>query len=385
MLVLFFLLLLLPPTWLSVHVLRLHSWPRLARYAAVGLLFLISQTFTINHFVFGSLAGPQMPRNLLIGQSFALLLEIFLFLWFLARDVLRYSASKSGFDSGRRRFLASAPLAGFCFSCGFSGTGVANGLAVPIVREYECPLERLPKALEGFRLCFLSDLHVGPQTTVDWVLSCVARIQACQPDCIVFGGDLSDGLPSYRDSEGLLRSEVFRHFKGLSAPSGLWACTGNHEYYSDYAAWMRLYEEIGIRFLHTERHILRVRGESLVLIGRDDRQGDRYFGRPAKTLESLEPLPPRERAVRILFDHRPERAQENASIADLQLSGHTHGGQCYGMDRLVARANHGYVRGWYTVDGMSLYVSNGAGLWSGFPVRIGVPAEIASITLVPGR
>ena len=72
-------------------------------------------------------------------------------------------------------------------------------------------------------------------------------------------------------------------------------------------------------------------------------------------------------------------------MADLQLSGHTHGGQCYGMDRLVALANHGYVRGWYRVNGMPLYVTNGAGLWSGFSVRIGVPAEIAAVTLrAPG-
>ena len=88
-----------------------------------------------------------------------------------------------------------------------------------------------------------------------------------------------------------------------------------------------------------------------------------------------------EQVLRILLDHRPDRAFENAACADLQLSGHTHGGQCLGFDRLVARVNHGFLRGWYTIEDMQLYVCPGTGLWSGFPVRLGVASEIALITL----
>ncbi|MBO6170763.1 MAG: metallophosphoesterase, partial [Desulfovibrio sp.] len=103
--------------------------------------------------------------------------------------------------------------------------------------------------------------------------------------------------------------------------------------------------------------------------------------------QTLSGLPGRTEGIfRILMDHRPTRAAANAAAgADLQLSGHTHGGQCLGMDRIVARANSGLVRGWYTISGMPLYVSSGAGLWSGFPVRLGIPAEIACITLRKGQ
>ncbi|MNV32290.1 putative metallophosphoesterase [compost metagenome] len=84
----------------------------------------------------------------------------------------------------------------------------------------------------------------------------------------------------------------------------------------------------------------------------------------------------------ILLDHRPVEARANAAKGvALQLSGHTHGGHILGMDQLVKRANGGFVSGRYEVDGMTLYVSNGAGLWPGFAARIGVPSEITLITL----
>jgi predicted MPP superfamily phosphohydrolase len=89
-----------------------------------------------------------------------------------------------------------------------------------------------------------------------------------------------------------------------------------------------------------------------------------------------------EEAPRVLLNHRPAGAEENARYGvDLQLSGHTHGGQILGLGAFVSRFNEGYLHGWYTAGGMPLYVSSGAGLWNGFPVRMGVPSEIARITL----
>ena len=85
------------------------------------------------------------------------------------------------------------------------------------------------------------------------------------------------------------------------------------------------------------------------------------------------------------MDHRPGGAAVNARAGvDLQLSGHTHGGQILGMTLLVAEYNEGYLSGWYQVGNMRLYVSPGAGLWGGFPVRLGVPSEIAAVTLRAG-
>ena len=86
--------------------------------------------------------------------------------------------------------------------------------------------------------------------------------------------------------------------------------------------------------------------------------------------------------MRILGSHQPRLAREAAAHGvDLQVSGHTHGGMIAGVDRLVARFNEGFVSGLYTVGNMKLYVSNGAGIWNGFPIRIGVPSEIVLIRL----
>ena len=91
-------------------------------------------------------------------------------------------------------------------------------------------------------------------------------------------------------------------------------------------------------------------------------------------------------SFRVLLDHRPGSAPANAATgAQLQLSGHTHGGQCPGLSRVIARANEGFVRGWYEVDGMALYVTAGASLWPGFALRLGVPAEAALLTLHKGE
>ncbi len=87
-------------------------------------------------------------------------------------------------------------------------------------------------------------------------------------------------------------------------------------------------------------------------------------------------------AVTILMAHRPDGARENAKAGvDLQLSGHTHGGQVLGLHYIAQYANDGLVSGLYPIGGMQLYVSNGTGLWNGFPIRLGRPAEITQIVL----
>ncbi|MBQ7457274.1 MAG: metallophosphoesterase [Desulfovibrio sp.] len=371
MLVVFFCLLLVPPIWLSVRVMQKTAFPLSVRLALVAAFFCISQMFTINHFVFGSLSGPLMPRALLLVQAFCLCAEIFVFVW----DVIGVAVKrlgKSSFSPERRRFLDTGMLGCGCALLG-AGCGVHNGCALPTITAHTLSLA-IPQALDGLRLCFLADLHVGPVTTKDWMLSTKARIRAARPDIICFGGDLSDGQLWY-PTDGRTREALFLLFSDLSAPLGLWACTGNHEYYSDYAGWMRCYESVGIRFLHNQAVTLPYKGHRISIVGRDDVQAERMgFATPCMPTVPAADL-------RILLDHRPVRAKEHVGLCDLQLSGHTHGGQCLGMDRLVASANQGYVRGWYDVSGMPLYVTTGAGLWSGFPVRLGVPAEVALITI----
>ena len=188
--------------------------------------------------------------------------------------------------------------------------------------------------------------------------------------------DLVDGLPA-------ARAESAAELRRLRARHGVLACAGNHEYYSGFKAWTEIFSDLGITMLLNGHQVLGIRGRELVLAGVTDPVAAR-FGLPEPDLATALAGAP-DRTARILLDHRPGNAPRNArQDVDLQLSGHTHGGHAPGLNALVALFNHGYVRGWYRVEGMPLYVSSGAGLWNGFPLRVDVPSEIALITLRRG-
>ncbi|MBO4335233.1 MAG: metallophosphoesterase [Desulfovibrio sp.] len=397
MLKVFFFLLLLPP-------LRLSLWLGQKRNLSLGLrmlgicgFFLISQQFTLNKLLFGGLSGPDIPYVLLLCQSAALTALVVIFFCLLGHDLVRLlgfigrlwrSRRPKPPDPGRRQCLTGLFGQSMLFSVPALGLsagalGVAQGTAIPRLCEHQVELAHLPEQVKGLRLALLSDLHIGPLTSLAWAGSIVEQIQAAKPDLICLAGDLADGQLGYHSADGATRREVASLFGKLSAPLGVFACTGNHEYYSDYAGWMQLYQSLGIHFLHDNAVLLPYNGATLVLGGRDDKQAGTFFHRkrqPASVVFAGMPWHG-QKAVRLLLDHRPDRARENAAYADLQLSGHTHGGQCLGLDRLVARVNRGFLRGWYTVEAMRLYVCPGTGLWSGFPVRLGVASEIALISL----
>ncbi|MCR5813151.1 MAG: metallophosphoesterase [Desulfovibrio sp.] len=392
----FFFLLLLPPLRLSFWLGQKRHLPIMVRLLGCLGFLVISQQFTLNTFFFGGLSGPDIPKLLLLAQSAALTALIVVFLCFLGHDLwrlvlwlgrrLRPGPQRPDLD--RRHCLTQllgrgAALTVPVLACSAGLAGVSHGTAIPRLAQHTIALRQIPSGLKGLRIALLSDLHVGPLTSLAWARAIVEQIQQARPDLICLAGDLSDGQLAYRAPDGCTRAEVAACFGALSAPLGVFACTGNHEYYSDYQGWMRLYERLGMHFLHDGAVVLKHHGASLVLAGRDDKQGNRYFHRPKQPASAVFADQPwhEEQALRILLDHRPERAFENAAFADLQLSGHTHGGQCLGLDRLVARANQGFLRGWYRVADMHLYVCPGTGLWSGFPVRLGVASEIALITL----
>ena len=139
---------------------------------------------------------------------------------------------------------------------------------------------------------------------------------------------------------------------------------GNHEYFFDYRAWIPHFAAMGMRVLENGHAVLERGGGRLVLAGVTDLSASNS-AHPADLPAALKGAP-KDAAV-ILLDHQPREARRAAaSGVALQLSGHTHGGMVVGLDRLAARANSGYVSGRYVVDGMTLYVNNGTGLWPGF-------------------
>jgi predicted MPP superfamily phosphohydrolase len=348
--------------------------------AAAFVLLLVTQQHLLTRLFFGSLTSPELPRPVLMTQSLLLVSCLFLFLTILLRDAvllvrgaLRRVGKRpgtppgNGFSQGRRVFLVSCPalLA--------AAYGIRRAVEVPHVRETQCLLPGLPAELDGLRIAHVSDLHIGPLLLRPWTEAVVDAVNGLKPDLAVLTGDIVDGLPSQRaDSVAPLRH--------LRARCGVFACAGNHEYYADFRAWMRAFSALGTDMLLNEGRVLTIGGRQLFMAGVTDIAAARFSLPLPDCAAAAEGAS--QAAVRILLAHRPSNAAANAAAGfDLQLSGHTHGGQILGLQRIVAEFNEGYLYGWYQLQGMRLYVSSGAGLWNGFPVRLGVPSEIAHITL----
>lgn len=373
---------------------------RLSKKAGAALalaLFLVTQHYLVR-FAFDSLSTPELPAGFIMAEGWAFMVTIILFLLTLCRDfflLARFCAARlrprpraartaskaaageardgearAGPDlPGRRRFV----LGMLAVAAVPAAVGVERGAAMPKTVTWTRRPPSLPRGLDGLRLAHLTDLHVSRLFGADRVRALVERVNALEPDLVLFTGDLVDGDPAKRADDVAALGD-------LRARCGVFGCPGNHEYYSGYAFWMSRLEELGMRMLENRHAVVEANGEPLVVAGLCDPVGPQ-FGLPGPdAAQALAGAP--EGAFTILLDHRPtDFARNTAAGADLQLSGHTHGGHITGMDRLVARFNGGYVYGWYASGGASMYVSSGTGLWNGFPVRMGVDAEIACITL----
>ena len=265
--------------------------------------------------------------------------------------------------------------------------GTTEGTKLPTVREHTITLPNLPSALDGLRIGVLADIHATPVNNAEYVQGLVERLNAAQPDIVVLPGDLIDG-------DAPTQASNIAPLAQLQAPLGIWSAPGNHEYYSGYDAWAKVFKELGLNYLANEAQVLDVRGHKLAISG----VGDPAYGRLSQQNTDptvAEGVPPDIEAVaaqiknaggadlHILLGHQPKMARNYSEHGvDLQIAGHTHGGHIKGMDQwLVAPANDGFVSGLYEVGAMRLFVSNGAGLWPGFAVRLGVPSSIDILVL----
>lgn len=268
-------------------------------------------------------------------------------------------------DSTRRRVVTGA-LA--CVAAGVGAKGVHNGFRLPDVVEVELEFPDLPPAFDGYRIAHLSDLHVSAAARAERTAGVVRIVNALKPDLVAITGDFVDGTADRRSADVAPLAD-------LCAPDGVVGCTGNHEYYSGWGAWRGIFQGLGIRMLENERLLLQRGTDTLAILGKNDPVSGNSDIRAATAA-----VP--DGAFRVLLAHRPTRLAEHAALGvRLQLSGHTHGGAVLGLDRFVARANEGHVRGVYREHGLTLYVNSGTGQWAGFPTRLGVPPEITLITL----
>ncbi|MEG1726954.1 MAG: metallophosphoesterase [Acidaminococcaceae bacterium] len=319
--------------------------------------------------------APELPRSLLLvlGWLFdALLLASVLQLlrdcWGLVMRGLSLSLG-----SGQLSSNCWAVVVMFC-ALTLSGYGLwASTVQAPAVKTTNITLTKLPATLDGFKLVQLSDLHISAMTEVAQVEDLVMRVNALQADVIVLTGDIIDGTPANRWAALL-------PLRKLQARNGVYGVVGNHEYYSGVQSWLKAFERLGLKILVNEHVVLTSAGQQIVLAGTTDWSSAKFDEVPPDVVGALRGVPAS--AVKILLTHQPRGvAFNNAQQVDLQLSGHTHGGMVVGFAQLVALFNEGYVSGLYQLGNLQLYVSNGTGLWSGFPLRLGVPAEISQILL----
>ena len=272
----------------------------------------------------------------------------------------------------RRMFLARAGVvAAGASSVSLVGVGMASTLGPPDLLQVPVRLRRLDPAFNGFRIAVVSDIHLGPLTGRAHTERIVRMINEAQPDLVAIVGDLVDGTVEELGS-------AVEPLRDLVSREGTFFVTGNHEYFvDDTTAWLRELERLGVRPLRNENTAIRRGAAAFGLAGVNDVAGERRSDGPdfdlaLSGLDSAKPT--------ILLAHQPVQVEEAAARGvDLQLSGHTHGGQMWPFHYIV-RAVQPSLAGLSTVDNTQLYVTRGAGFW-GPPVRVGAPPDITVLSL----
>lgn len=349
-------------------------WKALLAAVTLGVAF----KFHVLHWVGGPMFfAPELPPFLLAASAWLFaVLFIFFFLLFLANVVqggerfIRLCRRRPGGPWPRRKVnrLNGTLL---ILALILATAGFREGTMDPTVRRETLVFDHLPSSADGMTIAVLADLHVDSMVRGERLKRTVQATNALRPDLVAIVGDFVDGTVSCRAAD----MDALRQ---LSAPEGVYGVPGNHEYYSGYEAWMRFLPQLGVRMLPNEHVVLPGRG--VALAGVTDPAAARMGGELPDVVEALKGSPPG--AFRLLLAHQPVLAPEAAAHrVDLQLSGHTHGGMIVGIDRIVAAFNKGFVSGPYEVGKMKLEVSNGSGIWNGFPIRLGVPPEILLLTL----
>jgi uncharacterized protein len=222
----------------------------------------------------------------------------------------------------------------------------------------------------------ISDLHLGPLLDRRFAAAVVAAANALAPDLVAVTGDLVDGSVERVGAEAAPLGE-------LSARDGVFFVTGNHDYYSGVDAWVERVRALGIRVLRNERVTVGDGAAAFDLAGVEDHHAHLVSTRHREDVPGALAGRDAARPV-VLLAHDPQTFPAAAALGvDLQLSGHTHGGQIWPFAFLVRLATP-FVAGLHRRGGSQLYVSRGTGFW-GPAMRVLAPAEITELVLRPER
>ena len=337
---------------LGLHLL---TW---AGYLAVGFLSFVFSYLVIRDLVWVPLAGFKMIQAR------------------ISKAAPPPAGSRQIDNPSRRGFLVNSVNYGVVAAAALStGYGIAEAKQTPQVKRVPIKIDHLPPELEGFRIVQITDIHVNPTFRRAAVADIVGVVNTLDADIVVLTGDLVDG------SVAQLGFDV-APLKQINSVSGNFFVTGNHEYYSGVIEWIEEVKRLGFTVLLNE-HLVISRGQArMVLAGVTDYRGGNFLtSHRSDPQKALNGAPPAD--FKILLAHQPKNIFDAAKAGyDLQISGHTHGGQFFPWNLLVGFAQP-YVSGLHTHQNTRIYVSRGTGYW-GPPLRVGSPSEITLIKLIAG-
>ena len=250
--------------------------------------------------------------------------------------------------------------------------GFYNARRVAKVVRVNIPIKQLTPLLDGFTIAQISDIHVGATIKANYVREIVDRVNGLNVDVIAVTGDVVDGKVKELSNDTAPLAD-------LRARYGSYVVTGNHEYYSGAAEWMSEFRRLGLHPLMNEHVVIEHNGTELVIAGVNDFSAERFDPSQGSDPErAIQGCP--ENSPKILLAHQPRSAHaaEQAGF-DLQLSGHTHGGQFWPWNHFV-RMQQPFTAGLHLLGDLWVYTSRGTGYW-GPPKRFGAPSEITLIRL----
>ncbi|HEV3355408.1 MAG TPA: metallophosphoesterase [Pseudonocardiaceae bacterium] len=295
-----------------------------------------------------------------------------LFAWSVLGLIVRLVLALSGVDNPLRDRITA--LAALAVGVVLAVYGNREAMRVPRIRAVDVVIPRLGKGLDGLRVVVLADTHYGPINRLGWSQRLAAAVNELKPDVVCHAGDLADGTVEQRRAQVDPLGDIVANEAKLYI-------TGNHEYFSEAQNWLDHMGSLGWDPLHNRNHTIERGGDTIVFAGIDDRTAA-SSGQAGHGADLAAALADTGSDVPIvLLAHQPKEVSTAAAGGvDLQISGHTHGGQIWPF-HLIVRLEQGNLQGLSRInDRTQLYTSRGAGFW-GPPFRVFAPSEISLLTL----
>ncbi|HEX4705716.1 MAG TPA: metallophosphoesterase [Pseudonocardiaceae bacterium] len=295
--------------------------------------------------------------------------------WSVLGIVARLVLALSGVDGHTRCRVVAFAVLGIVIV--LVVLGYAEAMRLPRTRRVDVVLPRLGRGLDGLRVAVLADTHFGPIDRRRWSARVADVVNGLTADVVCHAGDLADGTVEQRRDQvaplGTVRATMARLY-----------ITGNHEYFSEAQSWLDHMAGLGWEPMHNRHMVVERGGDRLVLAGIDDPTGvsSGLTGHGPDLTAALDGADPDTPVL--LLAHQPKQVTVAAAVGvDLQISGHTHGGQIWPF-HLIVRLDQKFLHGLHRInDRTQLYTSRGAGFW-GPPLRVFAPSEITLLTLRSG-